>query len=230
MSKQDFIQPTIPSTLLWPYTAGGLLLYDDMEGVLEWTGSGTGTYTMEQSHNHAYSGDYSLHLKTRAAAVAADTVSAVRQIGITPRKKLLFSVCFLPTSGSDIEYISFNIIHYDGSYRREAQVRYYYETLAVNRKWKYVKSDGTLADITGGNQMLGTSAWHMMSLSIDFVNNQYTELISDGLVMDMASLADYDLRAVALVGDEHLRTVLRIVTSDATQIESYFDLVKVAII
>lgn len=226
MPKQDFIQPTLSSTLLWPYTAGGLLLYDDMEGVLEWSGSGTGVYTMEQSHDHAYQGDYSLLLKTRAAAAANDFLEATRKVGLTPRKKLLLSFYFYPYSSTNIKNIAVNFGHYDGSSYIHGELRYSYSSLL----WQYLKSNGLYANVTGSGQKLFAEAWHSFSLNIDFVNSQYTQMVSDGLIIDMTSLDDYGLRSAASAIYEHLYITFRIETVGANQISTYFDLVKVGIV
>lgn len=223
---QEYIRTIILGKGRWPYTGGGLLFLDNLEGTYEWAGSGTGAdYVVERSNVHAYEDDYSLRLKTRTTGAAADDVAdAERYIGLVPEKKLMLCAFYRPISGTTLKHLTFEMAHYDGSSLERAAVRYVYST----KIWQYFRA-GVLdyVNITDSDQNLSEDAWHSMALSVDFATNKYISLISDGLQLDLSA---HDYVSGISSDKEHLRIYLWLMAAGATPAETYYDNISVSII
>ena len=223
--SQEYIRTIILGSGRWPYTGGGLLFLDNLEGTYEWAGSGTGAdYVVERSGVHAYEDDYSLRLKTRTAGAAADDVAdAERYIGLVPEKKLMLSVFYRPFSGTDLKHLTFEMAHYDGTNVERAAVRYVYGS----QIWQYLDTTIAYVNIAGSDQNLSDDAWHSMALSVDFSGNKYISLISDGLQLDLSA---HDYLSGITSDKQHLRIYLWLMAAGATPAETYYDNISVSIV
>lgn len=222
---QEYIRTTLTGDGRWPYTTGGILFKDDIEGIFGWSSVGTGSgYTVEHSMTYAFEGDYSMHLKTRTTgALAGDVVQAYRRFGLLPEKSLMLSAFYFPFSGPALAYLYFEISHHSATLSEVARLRYDY----ANSIWQYYNTSGTYSNISGSSQSLFNTAWHSFAMSANFYNNTYISLISDGIQVD---LSDYSYYQAAAVGAESIRIWFQIETVGAAAVETYFDNITVSII
>jgi len=221
---KEYIRRMIIGSPYWPYTVGGVLLEDDMEGIFSWVGSGTGAYTCEQSRTYRYKGDFSMHLKTRTSGAAAgDIVGARRTVCIIPTKKLMLSLFYYPVSGEDMDTLSFNLVHYDGTYRHQAACSYSY----TDKVWSYLDSENTLVVISGSSQNLYPAAWHSLALTVDFATGNYGSFVSDGASFDLSGNSYYQ---EATTAQERLEIYFEIKTAGESPVETYYDYVRIDIV
>jgi len=197
---------------------GTVLLFDDIEDLLKWEGSGTGTdWVIEKDMTEAFSGNASLHLQTRATTPAiGDYIHAERKFALSTGKKLSVEFRFKYVSKTLVDRIVVGFGYFDGSYYHRGFVYFY----PPERKWGYLKSDGTTADIPGASQKLHERAWHRVKLILDFEKDEYALFQCNDLVVDMSGTA---LRVTSNTTDAYTFVVFEVWTETAAQAESYFD-------
>jgi len=197
---------------------GTVLLFDDIEDLFKWIGSGTGTdWIVEKSTTEAFSGSASLHIKTKATSPAAgDNVSAVRKFALSIGKKLSLEFRFRYVSKTYVDSVVCGFGFYDGANYHRGWFRY----LPPEGKWQYMKSDGTYEDIPGGTQALHQDGWHRLRVILDFEKDEYVLFQSNDLLVDMTGKK---LRVTPSTTDIYTFVSLTVWAETAARAESYFD-------
>jgi len=197
---------------------GTVLLFDDIEDLLKWEGSGTGTdWVVEKSTIEAFSGNASLHLQTRATTPAiGDYVRVERKFALSTGKKLSVEFRFKYVSATLVDKIVIGFGFFDGSNYHRGFVFFY----PPEQKWGYLKSDGTVADIPGASQNLHPGAWHRVKLILDFEKDEYVLFQCNDLVIDMSGTA---FRVTPSTVPIYTFVTFEVWTETAAQAESYFD-------
>lgn len=187
-----------------------------MEHVLKWQFFGTGGDDVhEKSQVQVYSGDYSLHLKTRTTGAAyGDYLSARRYTHVLPVKKLGVGVVFYAVEWATMSEMEFSLVWTDGSTLHTIRVRY------VGSKWQYFGSASSYHDIPGGSQGIDRLWWHRLHFRVDLNRHKYTQFNCNALDIDVSNLS-YPTAASA--SKEALYFEFNITTSGALPCEAYFD-------
>jgi len=197
---------------------GTVILLDDMEDLLKWSGSGTGSdWTVAKDTTEAFNGSASLYLQTKATSPAiGDYVWAYRNIYLPGAKKMSLELFWRLTSATLVDKIEFRLFYYDSANRHEA-VLYY---LPPEGKWQYQDSTGSRQDVPGGAQKLHHDTWHRAKMIVDFEKDEYVTLVSDALVVDLAGLT---LKTVTDTTGQVLQVGFLVHTETAAQADAYFD-------
>jgi len=197
---------------------GPVILFDDIEGLLKWVASGTGTgYVVEKLTTAAYNGSACLHVKTRTVGASADDIvvatrSFFRRPGLRYRVESLFEILV----NSNCKLCDFEVYLYDGTARHAPGVRYD----VVNQKWQYRTGIATYTDVPGGSQNLEGADWHRVLFEFDEARGVLTRLICDGLELSGLNLGYYRSSAV---GGVYCLLNLSIGSVSTTPPEAYFD-------
>jgi len=172
-----------------PY--GNILLYDNMEDLLKWTGEGEGAdWAATRAQNQVFNGNYSLDLITKATNPAAnDWVSAYRLF--PPRFDCGFSVqgigC-LRTPANTLD-ATFSLIFDNGI----TQLRAGFQIDPVNSKIKYLSAANTYLDIPNPDFIVYNDYWFYFKLNVNFKNKEYINLTINHVEHDLANIAIYEL-------------------------------------
>jgi len=197
---------------------GTVILFDDIEDLLKWSGAGVGTdWTVAKSTAMAFNGSASLYIQTKATTPAAgDYAWAYRNIYLPGAKKMSLELFWRLTSATLMGEIEYRLFYYDSAMRHEAKLIY----LPPEEKWQYQDSAGSRQDIPGGAQKLHHDTWHRAKMIVDFEKDEYVILISDALVLDLSGLT---LKTVADTTGQVLQIGLLVRTKTAAQADIYFD-------
>ena len=164
---------------------GKIVFFDDFEdggATVRWIKSGS-TATTAIDTTYAWRGADSLKLTTNSAADATCGIT----FNMAPMKndyKVGLAFHWMSTATlANIKALELKIIRYDGTYIRTAKVQWLGTDGDAQEKWQYHNSSGSWADVTGGDQELGTVAatlqWHFAKLVVDLADNKYIRIISD---------------------------------------------------
>jgi len=145
-----------------------IILWDDIEGVLKWTGEGNaGDWVVDRisSVDGVMDGVYGLRLQTRVTTPAIDDwARATRKIGL--RKWYVVRVSFnfrLPNTEVSWRFIS-SPQFMDGAFWYNPMVRH----LGGAKKWQYLDSGGAWQDIPGGGYEIHNEAWNYCEYTVSF--------------------------------------------------------------
>jgi len=194
------------------------LLFDDVEGLLKWAGSGDGAYTIEKSDARARGGDYSLHIKTRVAGAApGDYAQASIALPVRQRRYLSFLAhCLLPVIYQDVIislnfWALFSYLHHKGSlfYNNENGNIGYADKNEVPQ-WFPERATGFQDGGVGE-----------MELIIDTALKEYVSLRINQTVIDMKGISYYTNATGSNIS--RLTVQIKIETLSAGAYEMYFD-------
>ncbi len=179
---------TRPVTVLGNIPVSGQVIFqDDFEGLLQWVQeAGDGDSIFELDPSLAFSGNQSLHMKTRTVdAAPRDVIRAIRLIHCLPSKFITLACRFyIPIFGvTDHSYIRLQF--YDGANVRTAQIFFYPQT----PEWKFLNSGETETIIPDSDIPLSAYVWHYAILRINFNTGYYTSLQVDHLHFDLSAQA-----------------------------------------
>lgn len=167
-------------------TLGPVDLYDDMEGVLKWTGDGDGAdWTVEKLSTDAFNGNACLHLKTRTTSPAADDgVTAKRSFYQRPGKRYRMEMIWKHGSLATSEWVRFQFLIDDGVDEHIGGVMCSVQA----ERWYYIRYDGGTALLDDPPILPQALMWHRMAFTFDENTGLYGQLTADGQVVDMSDL------------------------------------------
>ena len=197
-----------------------ILMYDNFEGRLNWSGSGTGTdWVVAQSSggNEMMDGQYGLKLQTKATTPAiGDEVIASRSMFLTPHKLLTFSGFFRFMSSTLVRRVILRLYCYTGAIGSEVLVAY----SPINQRLEYMEYSGAWWPVIGGSINLHPDAWHRLSFVYDIINHYVVAVQCDSLVLLNLSAEPYfsiDTSAARVVPG------VQLIADTAAQATSYLD-------
>lgn len=202
--------------------ADDIIFCDDVEGQLNWSGSGTGTDWVVDKYgavNAVMRGSYGVRMQTKATTPAVgDIVTAVRNVFLTPHRQALLSACFRLPTVSTIEYFEVRAIYWDGTYQYELSLRYD----RAAGIWKQYISGTYQYNIAGSSQVFHPDAWNRIEVAVDFAN--YNRNLR-GLVCNQVNLPDINYNVLAAYDSAapHLTVSFALKSSAASQQTMYLD-------
>lgn len=102
-----------------------IVLFDDLEGYLRWTGSGDGSPTIQQANGYAYHGTYGLGIITDATWVNSSiSAQATRPVAIPKTIRLQLALFFRLNTLASTNYVRFSITYDNGTYKFTAAVQW----------------------------------------------------------------------------------------------------------
>lgn len=173
-----------------PPAAGETLLTDDMEGPLNWTGSGTGAdWTVALTAAAAHSPSHSLDLTTRVTdPTAGDVVTATytTTYPLYPQLTLTAEINLgaLLSQGPTDWIVRVNA----GAHKYSAGLRYQ----ASDGTWHYWDALGALQPIAALAGVIAADTWVHVSLVVTLTSHQYVSASVDALSADLSGLAIED--------------------------------------
>jgi hypothetical protein len=155
-----------------------LLLFEDFTHLpLSWNPFGTGTVVRDTSK--AWRGGACLKI---APTPPTNYAGYYQYFGLVPSMKLLLDARInFPATGA---WFAIGIDRMIGTEAVWAEVLYSIPT----RKWQYRNAAGAYIDIPGGAQELSNNVFHHMSISIDFLTEQYLYAQCNELFLDLKAL------------------------------------------
>jgi len=194
------------------------LLFDDVEGLLKWAGSGDGAVTVEKSNEKARGGEYSLHIKTRTVGAAlGDYAQASIALPVRQRRYLSFLAhCLVPGIYQDVIislnfWALFSYLHHKGSIlynNLDGNIGYADENEAP--QWFPARAtalqDGGIGEI---------------ELIVDTALKEYVSLRINQTLIDMKGISYYT--DVSGSNISRLTVQIKIETLSAGAYEMYFD-------
>jgi hypothetical protein len=169
-----------------PPAAGETIIIDDMEGPLNWTGSGTGAdWTVALSTGSAHSPSHSLDLTTRQTTpTAGDTVTALFSTTYPAYPRLTLSLWLDPgallSQGPTDAILRVNA----GAHKYSAGLRYDH----ANAKWYYWDVAGAFQEIVALAGLLAADTWYHVTLVIDLAAHHYVSATLDTVTADLAGI------------------------------------------
>ncbi len=184
---------------------GPILYQDDFEHTLNWVKSGgVGDAFLELDPSLAFSGNQSLHLKTRTTDPAEnDNIAADLLTYISPSKKLSHAFFFRSPSFDAIKQILFSAGYYDGTDIHDYSIQFNPPTPI----WQYRDSGGILQDIPSSALIPRISAWHRFLLNINLNTEKYISFSFDNHFFDLSDLSYHVDTSVTLT---HHKTQIKI--------------------
>lgn len=158
-----------------PALSPGIICLDDMDQLLKWAQySGPGDSIFELDPSVSYTGNNSLHLKSRTTtATDGDQIGADRHLHYPSSQKVTYNFLFRPNNPSFTEFISFDCSFFDGVDKHWADIRFYPNV----PNWQYLNSGGTYTIIPNSAFKIHTDAWGLFSMTIDFTTKEYVNAI-----------------------------------------------------
>jgi len=194
------------------------LIFDDFEGILKWTGSGDGAFTVEKSTDRARGGGNSLHIETRAAdAAIGDFVQAGIFLPVRPQRYLSFlAFLLIPAVFSDV-IVSLNFWAKYNNLEHKASIFYDnddgnigYANKDENPQWFPARATGLMEGAIGEIELI-----------VDTALKEYVSLRINQTVIDMKGTPYFT--DDFLGSGSYLIATLKIVTSAASASDMYFD-------
>jgi len=197
---------------------GRVLLFDDLEDLFKFVGSGTGIdWVVEKNTTVAFNGSASLRMKTKATTpTAGDYVEAWRRAPTPYGKKLSLECLFRFETLTNEDYIQFTLSWSSEVGLIRARVRYD----PIEKKWIYEAEDGTYKDVPNGAQRLYHKTFHRLRVLADFDKREYVSLQCNDLLIDMTGIK---LRYSAGVFDSRMGVVFATAAETSAQAEAYID-------
>jgi len=197
---------------------GRVQFADDLEDLFKWRGTGTGVdWVVEKSTTVAFTGNASLHVKTKATTPApGDNVFAAFDMGLPYSKQLSAELVWKVVKNADTDAVYFRFTLYDGTTAKYAILRW----LPPEGKWQYYAPDATYKDVPGGEQRLFENRFHRLKMKVDFEKNRYINLRSDDKMFDLSDLSFY---VTASTVDTTMNFIVGVVNETTNRAEGYFD-------
>ena len=201
-----------------PPAAGQTILSDDMEGPLNWTGSGTGAdWTVALSTDAAHSPTHSLDLTTRVTtAMAGDTVSALFSTDYPAYPRLTLSAWI--NLGNLLSQGPTALVFNLNSGARHYGAGLHYD--AGSGKWHYWDAAGALQEIVALAGALAADTWYHVTLVADLTAHHYVSAHVGALNADLAGI---DLEDDGPEAANYLTLTLRSSTLAGVAQGAYFD-------
>lgn len=178
------------------------------------TGTGT-SFSYHRSISYPFSCRPSYYIATRSATPAEDDyVSIIDRIYISKSPFFRLQLAFLTPDVSDLKYICFYPLWYEGATLYTASIRYD----VANSKWQYLDTADNWQDITDGAALMYDLSWNFIDFSVDLANHTFISLVHDNIFCDMSGIP---LKSVALAVGTLLELQIRIITSGAAMGELY---------
>ncbi len=161
--------------------ADDILMYDNFEGRLNWTGSGTGTdfvVALSTGGNEMVDGMQGLKLQTKATTPAAgDEVTATRSMFVTPHRYLTFSGFFRFLNSTTVRRICLRLLYYSGAYQYRFAVGY----TCLAQRLDYLEYSEAWWPVPGGSIVLHPDSWHRLAFTVDLVSLRIIAVSCDTL-------------------------------------------------
>lgn len=161
---------------------GTVVLTDDFEHGLATERWKQAAGTVANAADYPFNGGKCLKITTGTGA--ADTGQADHWMGFPADKRMGLELWFMSNSlKANITSIAFLMRYYDGVNALTGVLKWLGTT---EEKWQYYNASGTWSDVTGGAQPLYVEAtlqpqYHHVKFVIDFENETYVSMESDGL-------------------------------------------------
>jgi len=197
---------------------GRVQFADNLEDLFKWRGAGTGTdWVVEKSTTVAFTGNASLHIKTKATTPApGDYVLAAFDLGLPFSKQLSVELVWKVVKNADTDHARFMIHFYDGTYFKRPELRW----LPPEGKWQYFSKDEVWTDIPGGAQTLYENRFHRLKMKADFEKNEYVSLRSDDQIFDLSGIA---MSVTAWTIPTTMNFGVSVANETTNRAEGYFD-------
>lgn len=164
-----------------------IIYFDDFEQLLAWTGSGTGSETVDRSQLAAYTGSYGLRLLTDAAQASGAYAQALNSCIPPVIPKIEFSCHYSHMTNTATADFDFLIEYSDGTNNYLAGIRHNGETGVI----EYLDSAGSWQTVTGVTVKLRNDEFIQLKLEIDFnaSTKVYGKLTIAGQEADLSAYA-----------------------------------------
>lgn len=208
---------------------GDIIMFDDIEGSFNWTGSGTGAdWSVSTYTSYTYRGAYTLKILTRITLPAInDYVQAIRKLHVPLTRKVAVSFYFyISDDFAPLKELSTFLTRYSGTTKFEAGIRYDVQ----NTRWQYLDPTASWSNIPGMTQNLMEGAWHHLTMEAELfptglpgvVTAFYTRFECNDIYYDMRKNI-LKMNTEASVTKEHLEVKVKITTNTAAQSRAFFD-------
>lgn len=197
---------------------GPFIFFDDFEALLKWTKyDGPGDSIYELDPTIAYSGNQSLHIKSRTTNATENDIIGTRiKLFMTPSKKLNQSMIFRSPDFTKIKTIDFYHTLDDTLTLHFPTIRF----SPAGPKWQYLDSAGDPQDIPGAIYPLSVNAWHRLHLLADLNTNKFISMSIDSRHYDLSNIS---IEAYSPGVNMYLDITAFIVTAGAAPAEIYID-------
>lgn len=119
---------------------------------------------------------------------------------------------------SDTSDFQIKVTHYD----KVTAETYIIQFLEASMKWRYWNAAGAFADITGGGENIADSTWNEVYLILDLTNIAYSQIVTNGLNIDLGALA-ITAQTAADAATEGNTTITFGTTTGAINKAAYYD-------
>lgn len=166
---------------------GPILYQDNFEDVLKWEKvGGVGDSFLELDPSLAFSGNQSLHLKTRTTSPAEnDNIAADLYTYISPSKKLSHIFYFSSPAFAAMKQLLTVFSYFDGTNIHDYGIQLNPQTPI----WQYRNSGGSLTDIPSSGVLPYNNTWHRFLINVNLNTKKYISLSFDNHFFDLSALS-----------------------------------------
>jgi len=211
--RKVFVEGNLP-------VGGDIIMFDDMEGQLNWVGSGIGTDWVVDRYgdvNCQFRGNYGLRMMTRATTPAADDwVIAYRAIHFRKNQVVRLVYWMRYVSDTLVRRVGNYLDYFTGTTRYMLDVAYNPSL----KRWQYYNSVDVWTDVPGGAQELYGDAWHRVSLTWFPLSPRKVYLECDELSIGPL---DFNVYSASSTTRRHIGVGFSVYTSSAARATVYFD-------
>tara|TARA_Y100000310_G_C20640466_1_gene793611 strand:- start:944 stop:1618 length:675 start_codon:yes stop_codon:yes gene_type:complete len=166
---------------------GDILFFDNFEIGADWEAQGTGSdWEVFWDKGNGFTNKAGVTLRTKETTPAEnDFVEIYKLFPVIESRVIKATLNFYTPTIANIKQIRVSLIRDDNSNLKDAKVAY----LPGSTKWQYNNASDALADIPDGAQTFLEAAWHLISIKVNYPDNRYIRLQSQGLNIDLTGLS-----------------------------------------
>jgi len=178
--------PPVTPTTLWT---------DDMEGILNWTGSGTGAdwgVALDNTVAHSPTHDLVIHTRT-TTPTPGDYVLATRSVAWPGQHVFHFDTYMYTANPVLLTYLHVGLQANAGAEKWQGRLRYDH----VAAKWQYETSAGGWTEIAAWAGLIAAATWYHLQLDIDMNAHKYVSAVFGASTVDLSAQGLLDVGAEA---------------------------------
>lgn len=184
-----------------------VIFSDDFESILSWfVAYGLNDYIFEIDPTISYQKNQSLYIETRTTNAADnDYVVVRRDTYLLPTKTVTLTGHFYIPTLTNLRHILFAFAWMDGTDKHDASI----EWRKADKKCYYLNNANTMTEIPVSLISLAATAWHRITIKLNFNTDKYISLSINQLELDLSSLSFYkdtDPSGQQLVVDAIIKT------------------------